>query len=108
MLRTKLAAAAAHWNRRNQWDGNGAYGEPRTREIHDPEFNIVKYLNGQFDPFLITKDVEEEVINGIAQIVLSHIVRPDVDNEVRFDDLDDIHRDEGRIITTELRAVFGG
>jgi hypothetical protein len=25
MLRTKLAAAAAHWNRRNQWDGNGAY-----------------------------------------------------------------------------------
>jgi hypothetical protein len=26
MLRTKLAAAAAHWNRRNQWDGDGAYG----------------------------------------------------------------------------------
>jgi len=24
MLRTKLAAAAAHWNRRNQWDGDGA------------------------------------------------------------------------------------
>jgi hypothetical protein len=27
MLRTKLVAAAAHWNRGNQWDGGGAYDE---------------------------------------------------------------------------------
>jgi hypothetical protein len=25
MLRTKLVAATAHWNRGNQWDGGGAY-----------------------------------------------------------------------------------
>ena len=53
-------------------------GEPRMHQIHDLEFNIVKYFDGQFDPFPITKDVEEEVVNGVAQIVLSHIVRPNV------------------------------
>ena len=86
--------------------------EPSPGKIHNLEFKIVEHLYGEVDVLLVAQDIEEVVINGVAQIVLGNLVRPDVHDQVRFDDVDDLLSDRcgldaGHcIITLGLELTF--
>ena len=64
-------------------------GEPRLGDVHDLEFKLIQLLNRNLDSLLFPDYIEEVIVDRIAHIVLRHVVRPNIDDVMLLDDLDD-------------------
>ena len=61
--------------------------KPRPRDVHDLELDVVQLIDRHIDALLIAKDIEEIVVDGVAHLVLSDVVRPDIDDVMGLDDV---------------------